>query len=54
MNTKSRLYKLTNLTVFDVSLKSVPSGCKDAVSIEHLLKNHTVNCVTFEEKTGQS
>ena len=27
--------------------------CKDAVFPEHLLKNHTINCLTFEENTRQ-
>ena len=53
MNTKWRFYKLTNLTVFAAVLKDVPMGCKDAVLPETLLKSHTVNCVTFEENTGQ-
>ena len=51
MNTKWRFYKLTNLTVVAASLKDVPMGCKDAVSPEPLLKNHTINCLTFEENT---
>ena len=28
-------------------------GCKDAVLPESLLKNHTIKCPTFEEKTRQ-
>ena len=27
-------------------------GCKDAV-LRELLKNHTINCLTYEENTGQ-
>ena len=53
MNTKWRFYKLTNLTVFAALLKDVPMGCKNAVLPEPLLKNHTINCLTFEEKTRQ-
>ena len=53
MNTKWRFYKLTNLTVFAALLKDVPMGCKDAVLPEPLLKNHTINCATFEENTRQ-
>ena len=53
MNTKWRFYKLTNLTVFAAILKDVPMGCKDAVLPEPLLKNHTINCLTFEENTRQ-
>ena len=26
-------------------------GCKDAVLLECLLKNHTVNCLTYEQNT---
>ena len=26
-------------------------GCKDAVLLESLLKNHTVNCLTYEQNT---
>ena len=40
MNTKWRLYKLTNLTVFAALLKDVPIGCKDAALPEPLLKMH--------------
>ena len=51
MNTKWRFYKLTNLTVFAALLKDVPMGCKNAILPEPLLKNHTINCLTFEENT---
>ena len=53
MNTKWRFYKLTNLTVFAALFKDVPIGSKDAVLPEPLLKNHTINCLTFEENTRQ-
>ena len=53
MNTKWRSYKLTNLTVFAALLKDVPMGCKNAVLPEPLLKNHTINCLTYEENTRQ-
>ena len=53
MNTKWRFYQLTNLTVFAASLKDVPMGCKDTVSPEQLLKNCTINCLTFEENIRQ-
>ena len=52
-NTKWRFYKMTNLTVFAALLKDVPMGCKNAVLPEPLLKNHTINCLTFEESTRQ-
>ena len=53
MNTKWRLYKFTNLTKFAALFKDVPMGCKNAVLTEPLLKNHTINCLTFEENTRQ-
>ena len=53
MNTKWSFYKLKNLTVFAVLLKNVPMGCKNAVFPELLLKNHTINCLTFEENARQ-
>ena len=53
MNTKWRFYKLTNLTVFAALLKNVPMGCKNTVLPEPLLKNHTINCLTYEENTRQ-
>ena len=53
LNTKRRFYKLTNLTVFAALLKGVPMGCKNAVLPEPLFKNHTIDCLTFEENTRQ-
>ena len=38
MNKKWRCYKVTNLIVFAASLKDVPMVCKNAVSLEPLLK----------------
>ena len=52
-NTKWKFYKLTNLTIFASLLKDVPMGCKDTVLPESLLKNHNVNCLTFERNTRQ-
>ena len=52
-NTKWRFYKLTNLTVFAALLKDVPMGCKNAILPESLLKNCTINCLTFEQKSRQ-
>ena len=52
-NTKWKFYKLTNLTTFASLLKGVPMGCKDTVLPEPLLKNHNVNCLTFERNTSQ-
>ena len=53
MKTKWRFYKLTNLTVFANLLEDVPMECNNAVLPEHLLKNHTINCLTFAESTRQ-
>ena len=53
MNTKWRFYKLTNLSVFAALVKDVPMGCKNAVLPEPLLKNGTINCLTYEENTRQ-
>ena len=50
-NTKWRFSKLTNLTIFAALLRDIPMGCKDAVLPETFLKNHTVNCITFEKNT---
>ena len=52
-NTKWKFYKLTKLTFFASLLKGVPMGCKDTVLTEPLLKNHKVNCLTFERNTRQ-
>ena len=53
MKTKWRFSNMTNLTVIAVSFKDVHMVCKDAVSPEPLMRNHTVNCLTFEENTRQ-
>ena len=45
---------MTNLTVFAALLKDVPMGYKNAVLPEPLLKNHTINCLTYEENTRQA
>ena len=50
-NTKWRFFKSTNLTIFAALLRAIPMGCKDAVLLESLLKNHTVNYLTFEKNT---
>ena len=50
-NTKWRFFKLTNRTIFASLLRDIPMGCKDAVSPDSLLKNHTVICLTFEKNT---
>ena len=50
-NTKWRFFKLTNLTISAALLRDIPMGCRDAVLPESLLKNHTVNCLTYEQNT---
>ena len=52
-NTKWKYHKLTNVTVLAALLKDIPMGCKDTVVPEPLLKNHNVNCFTFERNTSQ-
>ena len=37
-NTKWKVYKLTNLTIFASLLKEIPMGCKDTVLPEPLLR----------------
>ena len=53
MNTKWKFYKLANLTVSAALLKEVPLGCENEVSPELLLKNHIIDCLTYEENTRQ-
>ena len=50
-NTKTRFFKLTNLTIFASLLRDISMGSKDAVLPESLLKNHTVKCLTYEQNT---
>ena len=50
-NTMWTSFKLSNLTIFAALLRDIPMGCKDAVLPESLVKNHTVNCQTFEKNT---
>ena len=50
-NTKWRFFKLTNLTIFAALLKDTPMGCKDAVLPESLLRNRSINCLTYEQNT---
>ena len=52
-NTKWRLFKLTNLTIFAALLRDIPMGCKDAVLPESLLRNPSIYCLTFERNTRQ-
>ena len=53
MNTKWRFCKLTKLTKIAALLKDVPMGCKNGVLPKPLLRNDTINCLTYKENTGQ-
>ena len=48
-NTKWRFFKQKNLPIFAALLRDIPMGCKDAVLPQSLLKNHTVNYLTYEQ-----
>ena len=50
-NTKWRFFILTNLTIFAALLRDIPMGCKDAVLPESLLRNPSINCLTYEQNT---
>ena len=50
-NTKWKFYNFPAFTVFAALLREVPMGCNDAVLQEPLSKNHTVNCLSYEENT---
>ena len=52
-NTKCKLYKLINLTIFASLLKDVLMGCKVTVLHEPHLKSCPVNCLKFERNTRQ-
>ena len=53
-NTKWRFFKLTNLTIFAALLKDLPMGCKDAVLLESLLRNPSINCLTYKQNTKKT
>ena len=50
-NTNWRFFKLPNLTIFAALLRDIPMGCKDAVLPESLLRNRSINCLTYEQNT---
>ena len=50
-NTKWKFLRMRNLTFSGGLLKKVPTGCIDTVFPNPLLKNLSVKCLTFEEKT---
>ena len=43
---KWQFLKLTNVTVFAVLLKKLTVGCRNAVLLDHLLKERFINCLT--------
>ena len=47
--TKWRFFKITNLTIFAALLRDIPMGCKDAILPESLLRNPSINCLTYEQ-----
>ena len=53
-NTKWRFLKITNLTIFAALLRDIPMGCKDAILPESVLRNPTVNCLTYEQNTKKT
>ena len=53
-NPKWRFFKLTNLTIFAALLRDIPMSCKDAVLPESLLRNLSINCLTYEQNTKKS
>ena len=53
-NTQWRFIILTNLTIFAALLRDIPMGCKDAVLPESLLRNPSLNCLTYEENTKKT
>ena len=53
-NTKWRFFKLTNLKIIAALQRILPMGCKDAVLLESLLRNPSVNCLTYEQNTKKT
>ena len=53
-NTKWRFFELTNLTIFAALLRDIPMGCKNAVLPESLLRNPSINCLTYEQNTKKN
>ena len=50
-NTKWRFFKLTNLSIFAALLRDLPMGCRDAILPEPLLRNRSINYLTYEQNT---
>ena len=53
-NTNWRFFKLTNVTIFAALLRDIPMGCEDAVLPESLLRNPSINCLTYEQNTKKT
>ena len=53
-NTKWRFFKLSNLTKSAALLRDIPVGCKDAVLRESLLRNPSINCLTYEHNSKKT
>ena len=49
-NTNLRFKLIKNVTIFAALLKKSPMGYPDSVLFEHLLKNHSVNCLLSEKE----
>ena len=52
--TKRGFSKLTNLAKFAALLRDIPMGCKVAALPESRFKNHTVNCLTYEQNNKKN
>ena len=48
---EKEVFKLTNLKIFAALLRDIPMGCKDAVLPESLLRDRSINCLTYEQNT---
>ena len=53
-NKEWRFFNLKNLTIFAALLIDKPMGCKDAVLPESLLRNPSINCLTYEQNTKKT
>ena len=53
-HTKWRFFISTNLTKFAALLRDIPMGCKDAILPQSLLRNPSMNCLTYEQNTEKT
>ena len=53
-NMKWRFFKLTNMTIFAALLRDILMGCMDAVLPESLLRNPSINCLTYEQNSKKA